>query len=265
MKEELLARRMPPWPAAEGVGRFVHDRSLSASELDSIVDWTDSGAPEGEPGALGVGAIEPPLSVTLPLPLRRGGLVQRVVLDPKLRQDRELVAWALDPGDGAFVASARIRSGARELIVYSAAEPRVDLPPGAGLRVRRGEKLTVELRFRVPPPRAPRGAALRVAWATQPVGAIRRLRTACEAVELPSAVRLVSIEPALPDGGSVRIVAQRPDASLEPLLWVRGTTPLSPLVYREAAPIVLPSGTRLRVDGGGPGCAIVYEVLDGER
>lgn len=49
MKEVVLARRMPPWFADPHVGRFTNDRSLSGAEMDTIVNWVDSGAREGDP------------------------------------------------------------------------------------------------------------------------------------------------------------------------------------------------------------------------
>ena len=49
MKESVLARRMPPWFADPHVGRFTNDRSLSGAEMDTIVNWVDSGAREGDP------------------------------------------------------------------------------------------------------------------------------------------------------------------------------------------------------------------------
>jgi hypothetical protein len=41
--------RMPPWPVDDIEGGFVHDRSLSAEEIKTIVDWVTEGSPEGDP------------------------------------------------------------------------------------------------------------------------------------------------------------------------------------------------------------------------
>jgi hypothetical protein len=49
IRDEVLARRMPPWGAAEGVGDFKHDQSLTSSELAMLVDWVEGSAPEGDP------------------------------------------------------------------------------------------------------------------------------------------------------------------------------------------------------------------------
>lgn len=46
------SRRMPPWKAAEGCGKFLGERRLSDAEIATIVEWVDSGAAEGDPGDL---------------------------------------------------------------------------------------------------------------------------------------------------------------------------------------------------------------------
>ena len=49
IKEEVLSRRMPPWNAVKGFGRFQNDRGLTQQELTVISDWVEGGAPEGDP------------------------------------------------------------------------------------------------------------------------------------------------------------------------------------------------------------------------
>lgn len=47
IRDEVIARRMPPWGAVKGVGAFRDDPSLSQIEIDMIVNWVEGGAPEG--------------------------------------------------------------------------------------------------------------------------------------------------------------------------------------------------------------------------
>jgi hypothetical protein len=49
IKEEVLERRMPPWEAVKGFGEFRQDRGLTQEELETISNWVEGGAPEGEP------------------------------------------------------------------------------------------------------------------------------------------------------------------------------------------------------------------------
>ena len=49
MKEAVLLQKMPPWFADPHYGKFSNDLPLSPDEVNTIVAWTDSGAPEGDP------------------------------------------------------------------------------------------------------------------------------------------------------------------------------------------------------------------------
>ena len=48
IRDEVIARRMPPWGAVKGVGEFRDDPSLSQIEIDMLVNWVEGGAPEGD-------------------------------------------------------------------------------------------------------------------------------------------------------------------------------------------------------------------------
>jgi type 1 glutamine amidotransferase len=48
IKEAVLLKKMPPWFADPHYGRFSNDRSLSQSDVNTLVAWADGGAPEGD-------------------------------------------------------------------------------------------------------------------------------------------------------------------------------------------------------------------------
>lgn len=48
IKTAVESGTMPPWKAAEGCGDFYDARLLSKSERQTIIDWVDAGAPEGD-------------------------------------------------------------------------------------------------------------------------------------------------------------------------------------------------------------------------
>ncbi len=52
IKDEVLERRMPPWGALRGFGDFVADPGLNQEEMDTIAQWVEGGAPEGDPALL---------------------------------------------------------------------------------------------------------------------------------------------------------------------------------------------------------------------
>ena len=49
MKEAVLLKKMPPWFADAHYGKFSNDRSLTQKEIDTLVAWSDAGAPQGDP------------------------------------------------------------------------------------------------------------------------------------------------------------------------------------------------------------------------
>src|SRR5258706_3305973 len=48
IKTAVLTGKMPPWPADPHFGKFSNDRSLSKSQIDTLVAWADSNALEGK-------------------------------------------------------------------------------------------------------------------------------------------------------------------------------------------------------------------------
>ena len=51
IKARVAARQMPPWhiDPTVGIQHFKNDRSLTAEQIDTIVQWVDAGAPQGDP------------------------------------------------------------------------------------------------------------------------------------------------------------------------------------------------------------------------
>ncbi len=48
IKQAVQTRKMPPWFADPNVGHFSNDTRLSQADVDTIVKWADSGAPQGD-------------------------------------------------------------------------------------------------------------------------------------------------------------------------------------------------------------------------
>ncbi len=47
IREQVLARKMPPWLADPAYGHFANDRSLSEAEIDTLAAWVKAGARAG--------------------------------------------------------------------------------------------------------------------------------------------------------------------------------------------------------------------------
>src|SRR5258708_37904661 len=49
IREATRTRKMPPWFADPCCGKFSNDRSLTAAERDTLMNWASTGATEGDP------------------------------------------------------------------------------------------------------------------------------------------------------------------------------------------------------------------------
>ena len=49
MKAAVITRKMPPWFADPQYGHFSNDQSLKQEEIDTIAQWADNGALQGDP------------------------------------------------------------------------------------------------------------------------------------------------------------------------------------------------------------------------
>src|SRR5947208_8685728 len=49
IKQQILARRMPPWNAVKGFGEFKNDHGLAQEDIQIIAQWAEGGAPQGNP------------------------------------------------------------------------------------------------------------------------------------------------------------------------------------------------------------------------
>jgi len=49
IRDAVLRKQMPPWFADPNYGQFLNDRSLTQSEIDTLVSWIDNGAKAGDP------------------------------------------------------------------------------------------------------------------------------------------------------------------------------------------------------------------------
>src|SRR5438270_4421052 len=47
IKQAVQARKMPPWFADPNYGHFANDSRLPQTDIDTLVKWADSGAPQG--------------------------------------------------------------------------------------------------------------------------------------------------------------------------------------------------------------------------
>jgi hypothetical protein len=111
IKEAVALRKMPPWFADPHYGKFSNDKSLSQADIDTIVAWVKSGAPEGDPKDLpppakfvdGWNIPKPDLVLDMPaafsVPATGTIEYQYILVPANFKEDTWVQAAEVRPGD----------------------------------------------------------------------------------------------------------------------------------------------------------------------
>ena len=120
IKEKVLRREMPPWPADPARSlKFRNDARLSQQDIDTVVAWVNAGAPKGDEADLPPipkfedgwmhpqGGLKPDLVISLPgdvyLPAEGPIPYVRVLVKVRFSEDRWVVASQTRPSNPAVV------------------------------------------------------------------------------------------------------------------------------------------------------------------
>lgn len=274
IKEEILARRMPPWPAEQGYGDFANDIGLTGRERDFLLSWIDGGAPEGEvprpprldhSGHWMLGAPDAVYAPTQGTVVRPGGRVgfTRIVIDTGLREDRWVRAIDYKPGDQRVTRAAflRVLETGQYLGGWTPWRTAIELPAGGGIRVPARSHLTLDVLYQsaaetvVDAPRVGMYFTDRPAFPMTSVVAPHRILPATSAAarrvvaELPFRERsgVVEMWPEMSAGArSLEVKVRRLDGSSEVVLHVRNVRQEWPTSYVFRQPLVVPNGSKLQ-------------------
>lgn len=108
---------MPPWPPDNNYAQYVHDRSLSATEKSTILDWITLGTPEGN----AANTPPPPVYTSVTL-LGNGDLtVQMPTYMSKATTNDDYACFAVPSGllAGRTIKSVEIVPGNREIVHHA--------------------------------------------------------------------------------------------------------------------------------------------------
>ena len=115
IRQAVVSKKMPPWFGDPCCGKFSNDRSLEKSEIATLAEWSQQGAPRGSeadappPRAWTQGwniprpdlVVSPPQSFRVPA---KGAVeYQYFVADPRFSQDQWVSAVEVRPGNAAVV------------------------------------------------------------------------------------------------------------------------------------------------------------------
>jgi hypothetical protein len=114
IKAAVSSRTMPPWLADPKYGHFNNDRSLTQTDINTITDWVNEGAAEGEakdaPAPIQWAPdgwqIQPDVTVELPaFPVPARGIIdwQNLAIAAPFKEDTWITSVAVLPGEPAVV------------------------------------------------------------------------------------------------------------------------------------------------------------------
>jgi hypothetical protein len=170
IRDEVLARKMPPWPADPCCGHFANDRSLRAAEIETIAKWVDTGAAKGDsrdapaekiwPEGWNLPAHDVELA-TKPFEVPASGAIeyQYFPIPTGFREDRWVQAVEVRPGNRTVVhhivvyirepGSTWTRGPTKTdiLTVYAPGSTPDSWPEGMAKLIRAGSDLVLEIHY----------------------------------------------------------------------------------------------------------------------
>jgi hypothetical protein len=115
IRDQVRSRKMPPWPADPCCGHFANDRSLRASEIETLAKWADTGAVKGDfedapaaktwPNGWNLPSHDMELAMPKPFPIPASGAVeyQYFPIATGFKEDRWVQAVEVRPGNRKVV------------------------------------------------------------------------------------------------------------------------------------------------------------------
>lgn len=266
IKEEILARRMPPWPAERGYGAFANDIGLTPREQEFLISWIDGGVPIGEGEAPAYSdhgghwmlgepdRVLAPQATTVSTAADPDGM-RRLIIDSGLEQDAWVRGFDFKPGDKTLRAAFfTVVNTGQYLGGWTPWASSIQLPEGVAFSVPARSRIAVDMLYGSGAARSSAEMRMGLYLAKNPERAIadivlkpsRTLRPGHVRGEhaLASARTLFAVRVEMGRGGrSIELKAKRPDGSFEPLLWIRDLRQdwQTPYVFRQ--PVALPQGS----------------------
>jgi hypothetical protein len=268
IKLQVLDETMPPWLPAEGVNQFRHARTLTAEEIDVLIDWLVGQTPEGEPLTGEDAVATPPPG---PAPELVVAASEEVVLgadesekrvcvpfDTSLDEPRIVTGFTLLPANASVLRRATIHLGAScedgaPLATWLPDQRSVGFPEGAGAALEAGARLAVELHYvkgwNDEGERLTDRPKLGLSFSREATP-VAPTRVDASSFRLAAAATLLALYPSPSSAAGeepLRVEALFPDGSARPLLVIERFDPEWREKYVLERPLSLPAGTEIRV------------------
>ena len=275
IREELVEHRMPPAIVARGYGDHESDPSLNAREMATFLTWLDGGMPRGDEAdrppktdiADSAGDSRPGASVRLALPAQdvpagEDLVVRRVTVDAGAAAGRQIARVEFRPGNRRVVRGATMfaapGTGAPWWIGGWSPWQHALVPPTShAFRLAPGAALTVDVYYRgadtnltdrseVDVIFAPETARGRIDAVVIEAGPDRSAARARGSITLAQPTTIWALHPSFDASvTSMELRAERPDRSIEVLMWIPKASAAWPLSLVMQEPVSIPADSRL--------------------
>src|SRR5262245_29518060 len=147
IRESVLDRRMPPWPAAPGFGDYRNDRSLTPIEIELLTAWVDGRTPLGAGDPIAAEASSRPLSrdaigVALPAGHPSRAPIEVIEVRVPLREPRSITEWEFHPTAPAAITRAILFVNGVRLGSWVPSQGRERFPEGVAVDAPANSRLT---------------------------------------------------------------------------------------------------------------------------
>jgi hypothetical protein len=267
IREAVLDRRMPPWPAARGFGDFSNDRSLTPIEIELLTAWADGLTPLGPPvsEAPAPAAVRPfDLVVRMPAAHAVSGSIERFELPTGLTQDRWITGWEFTPGNRGVVEQAVVSIAPATLMgVWTPGDNGTTYPAGVAQRLPAGSRLVLELHYRRSSAPETDRSAIALTFGSAPAHELRHRSLDCGVSTLDRDIEALAVTPkAAHAGAAIEMTARRSDGTVDPLAVVPRYEPAYPVSYRLRTGMRLRKGTTIDLRSSSPECTVALEFVE---
>jgi thiol-disulfide isomerase/thioredoxin len=162
IKEVIVERRMPPWHADPRHGKFANDRSLTQAQIDTLVAWIDGGTSKGDDkdlpppidfpkGKWTIGTPDVVMAIPKEFTVSAQGVLpyQDFVVETNFKEDRWVERAQVLPGSKAVHHAVVFLQGPGDqwLCTYVPGDSPLILPEGTAKKIPAGAKLRFNLHY----------------------------------------------------------------------------------------------------------------------
>lgn len=272
IKEETLARRMPPWPAERGYGTFSNDIGLTPREFEFLISWIDGGVPIGTGDAppfvdhnahwtAGTPDVLVTSSTATSVAAHSAPAFKRIVLETQLPRATLIRGFDFKPDPRVTRAAFLSIAGTDQYLGgWTPWQSSTELPSGVAFSLPARARIAVDLLYsganeavadtpQLALYRATAAAGSLVSTSVLKPGASSAHASPRLVAEMrfATARSLVSMRPDLgPGARSLEVKLLRADGSTDVLLWMKDIPPnwQTPYVFKK--PISVPAGSTLQ-------------------